>query len=282
MPIDRRSFLKMSAGMAAASVLPLMKCAPKKRENPNIVFIFADDLGYGDLSCQNPNSKIQTPNLDKLASQGVRFTDAHTSSAVCSPSRYSVLTGRYNWRSQLKSGVLNGYSSHLIESGRKTVASLLKQHGYRTGGVGKWHLGWDWAQKSGDYNRELIPPDRHKELYHKIWAEEKFKEITQAYHILSDPEKRAFYKMVYYTGFYDDIINEYTIKESKPDSYYEKDWPDSSHEFDYESWLMLLYIPMVLVLVLLGVSTVNAILFPYGFCIVSSWVFYILNRFKIF
>ena len=125
-------------------------------------------------------------------------------------------------------------------------------------------------------------PDRHKELYHKIWAEEKFKEITQAYHILSDPEKRAFYKMVYYTGFYDDIINEYTTKESKPDSYYEKDWPDSSHEFDYELWLMLLYIPMVLVLVLLGVSTVNAILFPYGFCIVSSWVFYILNRFKIF
>ena len=86
-------------------------------------------------------------------------------------------------------------------------------------------------------------PDRHKELYHKIWAEEKFKEITQAYHILSDPEKRAFYKMVYYTGFYDDIINEYTTKESKPDSYYEKDWPDSSHEFDYELWLMLLYIP---------------------------------------
>ena len=164
MQLDRRSFLKISAGMAAAGVFPFMKCAPIKRENPNIIFIFADDLGYGDVSCQNPNSKIQTPNLDKLASQGVRFTDAHTSSAVCSPSRYSVLTGRYNWRSQLKSGVLNGYSSHLIESGRITVASLLKQHGYRTGGVGKWHLGWDWAQKSGDYNRELIPLGQKKEI----------------------------------------------------------------------------------------------------------------------
>ena len=77
---------------------------------PNIVFILTDDLGYGDIACQNPESKIPTPNIDRLASQGVRFTDSHSPSAVCTPTRYGVLTGRYSWRSRLKSGVLEGYS----------------------------------------------------------------------------------------------------------------------------------------------------------------------------
>lgn len=114
---------------------------------PNIVFILADDMGYGDLSCQNPESKIQTPNLDRLAAGGMRFTDAHASSAVCTPSRYAILTGRYCWRSRLKSGVLWGYSEHLIEQGRMTVASMLKGCGYHTACVGKWHLGWDWQKR---------------------------------------------------------------------------------------------------------------------------------------
>ena len=109
---------------------------------PNIVFILADDMGYGDLGCYNPDSKIPTPNMDSLASQGMRFTDAHSPSAVCSPTRYGVLTGRYAWRSPLKNGVLWGYSTSLIEEGRTTVASMLKQHGYTTGCVGKWHLGF--------------------------------------------------------------------------------------------------------------------------------------------
>ncbi len=92
---------------------------------PNIVFFFVDDMGYGDASCLNPDGKIKTPNIDRLASEGLKFTDAHSSSAVCSPSRYSVLTGRYNWRSTLKNSVLGGASPALIPMDRTTVASLM-------------------------------------------------------------------------------------------------------------------------------------------------------------
>jgi len=122
-------------------------CSKKKVESnlPNIVFILADDLGYGDISCFNENSKIITPNIDNLAKEGVMFTDAHTSSAVCTPTRYGIMTGRYNWRSTLKQGVLNGYSKALIPQDRQTVAGFLKDNGYKTAGFGKWHLGWDWA-----------------------------------------------------------------------------------------------------------------------------------------
>jgi arylsulfatase A-like enzyme len=121
-----------------------------KSQKPNIVFILADDLGYGDVSCFNENSKIATPNIDALAANGVMFTDAHTSSAVCTPTRYGILTGRYNWRTTLKRGVLWGYSKALIAQDRKTVAGLLKDNGYITAGFGKWHLGWDWAQNTSD------------------------------------------------------------------------------------------------------------------------------------
>ena len=117
--------------------------------NPNIIFILCDDLGYGDVSALNPNSKIQTPNLDTLASNGVKFTDAHTTSAVCTPSRYSVLTGRYNFRSRMKNGVNGGYSPPLIEEDRLTVAQMLKDNGYYTAVVGKWHLGLSWKTENG-------------------------------------------------------------------------------------------------------------------------------------
>src|SRR5690554_3706318 len=100
--------------------------------NPNIIYILADDMGYGDVSCYNENSKIITPYLDKLASEGIRFTDAHTSSAVCTPTRYGILTGRYNWRSELKRGVLSGYSKALIAPDRLTVGELMQQHDYHT------------------------------------------------------------------------------------------------------------------------------------------------------
>ncbi|WP_149274902.1 sulfatase family protein [Pareuzebyella sediminis] len=114
---------------------------------PNIIYILADDLGYGDIGAFNPEGKIKTPHIDDLASQGMRFTDAHSPSAVCTPTRYGILTGRYSWRSPLKNGVLTGKSEALIPNERTTVASLLKRKGYRTAFIGKWHLGWNWALK---------------------------------------------------------------------------------------------------------------------------------------
>lgn len=131
-------------------------CGDKEKEMvkaeklPNIVYVLADDLGIGDIHSFNAEGKINTPNIDRLAQEGMTFTDAHTSSAVCSPTRYGILTGRYNWRSPLKSGVLTGVSKALIPSSRTTVASLLKKANYTTAFVGKWHLGWDWALIQGD------------------------------------------------------------------------------------------------------------------------------------
>ena len=115
---------------------------------PNIIYILADDMGYGDVSANNENCPFETPSLDSLARHGLRFTDAHASSAVCTPSRYSIMTGRYNWRSPLKEGVLGGYSSPLIPEGRTTVAHMLKACGYRTEAIGKWHLGMEFPKLS--------------------------------------------------------------------------------------------------------------------------------------
>ncbi|TLP81274.1 sulfatase family protein [Maribacter sp. ACAM166] len=130
--------------------ISLNSCTEKRKEQtkPNIIYVLADDLGYGDISIFNKNGKIKTPNIDRMAAEGIRFTDAHTSSAVCTPTRYGIITGRYNWRSTLKSGVLTGNSKALIATKRKTVASLLKQFNYTTAFIGKWHLGWDWAMKN--------------------------------------------------------------------------------------------------------------------------------------
>ncbi|VGO13147.1 Arylsulfatase [Pontiella desulfatans] len=111
-------------------------------EKPNIIYILADDLGYGDVQCLNPKQgKIPTPGMDRLAAQGMVFTDAHSSSSVCTPTRYGILTGRYNWRSKLQKSVLWGFSQPLIAPDRLTVAGFLKEQGYNTGMVGKWHLG---------------------------------------------------------------------------------------------------------------------------------------------
>lgn len=115
----------------------------RDKSYPNIIFILADDLGYGDVGCYG-SEKIPTPHMDKIASEGIKFTDAHSSSAVCSPSRYSIITGRYNWRSSLKRGVLWGYSWPIIEKERQTIGSILKKNGYHTAAIGKWHLGLKW------------------------------------------------------------------------------------------------------------------------------------------
>ena len=114
---------------------------------PNIVFILADDMGYGDIGVLNPDSKIPTPGMDRIAEEGLYFTDAHSYSGVCTPSRYGILTGRYCFRTRLASGVLGGHDGSLIEPGRETVASLLGRAGYRSACVGKWHLGLDFRKK---------------------------------------------------------------------------------------------------------------------------------------
>ena len=113
------------------------------------MFVMADDMGYGDVGCYNPESKIPTPHLDRLAVEGIRFTDAHAPSAICTPTRYGVLTGRYCWRSRLKEGVAGGYSRPLIEKDRPTVASILKQNGYHTACIGKWHVGLTFYDSHG-------------------------------------------------------------------------------------------------------------------------------------
>jgi len=130
----------------ACSVQAAEAAGPRKL--PNVIFILCDDLGYGDVRCNNPEGKIATPAVDRLAAEGMRFTDAHTTSSVCTPTRYGVLTGRYNWRSRLQSGVLGGTSPRLIEPDRLTVAELLRRQGYHTACIGKWHLGMDWPRKA--------------------------------------------------------------------------------------------------------------------------------------
>lgn len=119
-------------------------------KKPNVILMFIDDLGYGDLSCFNENSKLKTTNIDALSDCGIRLTDCHSTSALCTPSRYGLLTGRYNWRSRLKQSVLPGGADPLIESGRETLASIFKKHGYFTAAVGKWHLGLGWERKELD------------------------------------------------------------------------------------------------------------------------------------
>lgn len=145
--------LLLAALLATSLVTIASAAAPAPR--PNFVYILCDDLGYGDVKCLNPQGKIATPNMDRLAAGGMIFTDAHSSSAVCSPTRYGILTGRYNWRSRLKRGVLGGLSPRLIEEGRMTVASFLKERGYDTACVGKWHLGMDWVKFPGKEVSEL-------------------------------------------------------------------------------------------------------------------------------
>ncbi len=139
-------FFTTSVSVSGANYSPKEKIQNK----PNIIYILADDLGYGDVSCLNSDSKIPTPNLDKLAEQGITFTDAHSSSSLCSPTRYGILTGRYSWRSRRQGGALWSFDKPLIEEDRLTVPQYLKNKGYHTACIGKWHLGMNWRDQNGE------------------------------------------------------------------------------------------------------------------------------------
>ncbi|RYD90117.1 MAG: hypothetical protein EOP54_24475, partial [Sphingobacteriales bacterium] len=144
------SVLKSTVFTGILFLLPGFFLNTFAQQKPNIIYILADDMGYGDLSCYNPQSKINTPNIDRLAANGMKFTNAHSASSVCTPSRYSIMTGRYAWRGKMKYGVLWTYDWPLIEKGRLTVGQFLKDNGYNTGIIGKWHLGWNWPIKPGE------------------------------------------------------------------------------------------------------------------------------------
>jgi arylsulfatase A len=128
--------------LVAVLLIPLLCGAPAEAA-PNLIFILADDMGVGEVA--HGGGRVPTPNIDRLAREGLRFTDAHTTSSVCTPTRYGIMTGRYNWRSPLKASVLSGTSEPLIPPSRVTIARFLQDRGYQTGVVGKWHLGLKWT-----------------------------------------------------------------------------------------------------------------------------------------
>ncbi len=167
--MKRRDFLKITAlaagtfSITGCSSLNSSSVCSEKRSHLNIVIIYADDMGYGDLACQNPQSKIPTPNLDQLAQQGVRFSDGHSSSGICTPSRYALLTGRHHWRDF--HGIVNSFGRPRFETDRLTLPEMLRTKGYRTACIGKWHLGWDWdavkhpTAKTRKKGKPFLPED---------------------------------------------------------------------------------------------------------------------------
>ncbi|GHV60443.1 arylsulfatase [Spirochaetia bacterium] len=124
------------------------------KDKPNVIYVLADDMGYGDVSALNENAGFKTPCLDEMCREGLAFQDAHATSALCTPSRYGILTGRYSWRSELKRSVLSGFAPALIENDIMTVGDLFHQKGYKTIAIGKWHLGMDF---STDETFKILP-----------------------------------------------------------------------------------------------------------------------------
>ncbi|WP_460167444.1 sulfatase family protein [Thermostilla marina] len=159
--------------------LPVRSASAAKPGTPNIVLIYADDLGYGDAHCYNPQrGKIPTPNIDRLAREGMRFTDAHSSSGVCSPSRYTILTGRYHWRTRLQRGIVGVFGTPLIAPDRPTIGTLAQKKGYRTACIGKWHLGWDWPIPEDKRDLFVVPNkpglqagETHKQAWKEVFSQ---------------------------------------------------------------------------------------------------------------
>ncbi|WP_194768610.1 sulfatase family protein [Tamlana sp. I1] len=150
------------------------KAVQEEIKQPNIILILADDMGFGDTKRYNHSSKIPTPNIDELAREGMRFTDAHTNSSVCTPTRYGIITGQYAWRSSLKKGVTWSYDSLIIPKKTKTIATVLKSKGYHTAAVGKWHLGLGWQKEQDSvlFDKPLTagPTDLGFDYYYGIAA----------------------------------------------------------------------------------------------------------------
>mgnify|MGYP002623694920 CR=1 FL=1 len=173
--ISKLTFTFIPAALLLVMATNSLGAETAEGTKPNVVLILADDLGYGDVQCYNPErGKIPTPHIDALAAAGMRFTDAHSSSGVCSPSRYTLLTGRYHWRTRLQSGIVGYLERPLIAEDRLTLPGLLKRHGYQTACIGKWHLGWDWDISAEE--RGLLAPGRGKfpeasEKHRAAWRE---------------------------------------------------------------------------------------------------------------
>ena len=157
--MNRRAFLKSIGAIGSAFVMSgcskHFALASKARPGPNIVFILADDMGVDSVSALNSKSGIETPYLNKLITEGMTFTDAHSGSAVCSPTRYGVLTGRYSWRTRMKGGIVGKWQRPLIDRDRLTVGKMLQHSGYHTACIGKWHLGWNWPDSEGKPTEKL-------------------------------------------------------------------------------------------------------------------------------
>ncbi len=211
---------------------------------PNIVYILADDMGYGDINGLNADSKISTPNMDRILAEGMQFSDAHSPSAVCTPTRYGILTGRYCFRTRLESGVLLGHQPSLIEPGRLTIASMLSEKGYNTACIGKWHLGLDFKKKDPD--KPLVEGD--------IWDLSSTENVDYTAEIDGGPVDCGFdYSFIIPSSldiqpyFYirnKKIVNTDIIKiEGAPDENYQgKFWRpgDASRDFDFEQTLPIL------------------------------------------
>ncbi len=171
-PMTRRlsTFLLISAIFAISAVQ-----RTQARKLPNVIIIYTDDQGFGDASCLNPNSKFQTPNFDRLAAEGIAFTNGHSSDTVCTPSRYGLLTGRYSWRTTLKAGVFGAERPCLIAGRHMTIPSMLREQGYATAMVGKWHLGMDFpgeSYKDRDWTEPVrdMPLDKGFDYFYGIPA----------------------------------------------------------------------------------------------------------------